>query len=407
MARGQSQSIKREARSQQTGNLDPPETPRAKRRRLFNKTVFSPAPCERDPVVYSFAGLSDNELLDPHEEPHAKRRRIFDQIASLPVPPEPDAAAALIDRLSDDELRECYKIAEAGLAAQFEDRKMSADVMEEFLQLVFTDWNPENDEAPGVEMLNDFPIKESFHEFTWNVGSINTGGKVYDVVRSIRMEIDPPRLIMENMQWNVTGKGNMNLEPLKGTDHSLVIWKKADHIRKMTKECYLIMLVEVVGEVSEYSRQRAVAFARNFLGQQGGGDTTPWKRKYTFANLQGILNRLPLLTGQSFYKGDETVVLFEGIFLEMVNSVAGYNRQRAIDYARNFLTQEATGVPTARIGRYTFAPLDAALLTLPLVSGSSFYFRKSLTVVLFSMSELRDVWDGKKAWTGSQVLEKA
>ena len=124
------------------------------------------------------------------------------------------------------------------------------------------------------------------------------------------MEIDPPRLIMENMQWNVNGKGNMNLEPLKSADHSLVIWKKADHIRKMTKECYLIMLVEVVGEVSEYNRQRAVAYARNFLGQLGGGDTTPPKRKYTFANLQGILNRLPLLTGQSIYKGDETVVLF-------------------------------------------------------------------------------------------------
>jgi hypothetical protein len=124
------------------------------------------------------------------------------------------------------------------------------------------------------------------------------------------MEIDPPRLIVENMQWNPTGKGNMNLEPLKGTDHKLVIWKEADHIRKVTKECYLIILVEVVGEVSEYNRQRAIAYARNFLGQQGVGDTTSQKRKYTFANLQGILNRLPLLTGQSIYKGDETVVLF-------------------------------------------------------------------------------------------------
>jgi hypothetical protein len=47
--------------------------------------------------------------------------------------------------------------------------------MEEFLQLVFEDWNPENDRAPGVEMLNDFPIKESFHEFTCYVGSINLG----------------------------------------------------------------------------------------------------------------------------------------------------------------------------------------------------------------------------------------
>lgn len=115
MAGGQSQSLKKETRNQPSGNLDPDENPQAKRRRLFNK------------------------------------------IASMPVPPEPDPAAALIDGLSDDELRECYDIDRSALAAQFKDRKMTPDVMEDFLKLVFDGWRSDNS-APKVATLDSFPF---------------------------------------------------------------------------------------------------------------------------------------------------------------------------------------------------------------------------------------------------------
>ena len=107
------------------------------------------------------------------ETPEAKRRRLFTELAASPsvATQSKGKIIASVNDLSDFELRECYNIAKAAMAAQFEDRKITADVMEDFLKLVFDGWKSDNP-APKIDTLDRFPFADARRDCIGSVGEV-------------------------------------------------------------------------------------------------------------------------------------------------------------------------------------------------------------------------------------------
>jgi hypothetical protein len=83
----------------------------------------------------------------------------------------------LVNALDERRLRRCYDIAKDALAAQFNDRKINPDVMEEFFELVFDGWHF-RDAVPTAEPLDPFPLSAFRLSLVSPVGRILIGKQV-------------------------------------------------------------------------------------------------------------------------------------------------------------------------------------------------------------------------------------
>ena len=87
-------------------------------------------------------------------------------------------------------------------------------------------------------------------------------------------------------------------------------WLPAESFLESAKKLRVKALLYIANRVATYNRQRAVTFARNYLGRAWRNDLRVWRKEHTYIRLESILNMLPLLSGDSIYDGPETVVLF-------------------------------------------------------------------------------------------------
>jgi hypothetical protein len=89
-----------------------------------------------------------------------------------------------------------------------------------------------------------------------------------------------------------------------------VDWLPAASFLGSTKNFRVKTLLHIANRIATYNRQRAVTFARNYLGRAWRNELRVLRKEHTYLRLEAILNMLPLLSGDSIYDGPETVVLF-------------------------------------------------------------------------------------------------
>lgn len=277
-------------------------------------------------------------LLAKPEAPWARRTKIFNALATV-VPPktDPEKARTIVsaDNLTDYELKECYDIARAAMAAQFDHRKVTAAVMEDFLKAVFDDWNALKD-APVIHKARHFPFESQTvpptKTFigTFTLGKSPTWSAMLWCTRQLSSPISRIDREVFNVQHWMTltaadddislrievvrpEKPNSRKRVSIGTeDIHRVVWKSPGMIANSKEIMRKAALITLVDQLATYNRERAVKYARSMLHHQTLGTATPapCSGRYEFARLSTTLHALPLLEESDLEHGDRTVILF-------------------------------------------------------------------------------------------------